>query len=467
MSAFTYIDNNNKQCNEKNDNNNKIKDINIMPVFSDMKNNYYHYLSEKQRKPTYSNSNQKEHKNINNSQNRNNLQNDSNPHLHNDNVINTASNIQHQNSNSNYLSKTSKLIKDPKIKKSFSVSKPQIETETNYTNNSNENNINCARIKNLKNIYNSNKINTDNNITNITNNIMNIFGNYNIGKGGICMKLNIDNHKNKNKSNSKNSDIKRKQKSKEKQKIENNEENNKKNVINNKSILNKQTSESKLIRSSSGYSFANNTGYTNSFLNGNTQNTPLGYTSTGGNLTENKIIHFSNISVNRTKQKLTKKHVMNKITKINKNVDMNGLFQLPISPSMSPHNINSIQDYLKNLYKYYGKNAKKNINSYKNNPTSKNKNIVYKEKIITEPKDKKYKTKIKHDEINRKNSVSRSKDMKNSKNENPKTPKNLQKIFCTNCGREERNINTPEELHFFYVANVQNGKKLANNFAEK
>ena len=470
MSAFTYIDNSNKQCNEKNENNNKIKDVNNMPVFSDMKNNYYHYLSEKQRKQTYSNSNQKERKQINNSQNHNHAHNDSNPHLHDDNVINHACNIQQQNSNTNYFSKTSKFIKDSKNKKSFSVSKPQIETEINFINNGNENNANYIRIKNLKNIYNSNKLNTDNNITNITNNIMNIFGSYNIGKGGICMKLNIDNNNNKNKTKNKNNDSKKRQISKEKQKTENNEENTKKNVINNKSLFNKQTSESKLIRSSSGYSFANNTGYTNSFLNGNIQYNPLGYTSTGGNLTENKIINFSNISGNRTKPKITKKPIMSKITKAKKNIELNGLFHLPMSP-MSPHNINSIQDYLKNLYKYYGKNAKKNINTYKNNFASKNKNVFYKEKIITEPKDKKYRTKIKHDEVNnKKNSVSKNKETKNKKiekNEQLKTSNNLQKNFCHNCGKEERIIDTPEELHFYYVTNVQNGKNFQINFTEK
>ena len=471
MSTYTYIDNNNKQCNEKNENNNKIKEINIIPAFCDMKNNYYHYLSEKQRKATYSNSNQKEHKNVNNSQNNNHVHNDSNPHLHNDNVPNTACNIQQQNSNTNYFSKTTKLTKDPKNKKSFSVSKHKIETEINFINNCNENNANYIHIKNLKNIYNTNKLNTDNNITNITNNIMNIFGNYNIGKGGICMKLNIGDHNNKNKSKNKNNDSKKKQKSKEKQKSENIEENIKKNIINNKSLLNKQTSESKLIRSSSGYSFANNTGYTNSFLNGNTQYNPLGYISTGGNLTENKFANFSNISGNRTNQKISKKPVMGKITKTNKNIDLNGLFQLPMSPSMSPHNINSIQDYLKNLYKYHGKNTKKNINTYKNNAAQKNKNIIYKEKIITEPKDKKYRTKIKHDEIKiKKHSVSKSKDKtsnKIEKSEQPKTPEHLQKNFCDNCGKEERCIDTPEELHYFYVANVQKGKKLEYNFAGK
>ena len=50
---------------------------------------------------------------------------------------------------------------------------------------------------------------------------------------------------------------------------------------------------------------------------------------------------------------------MGKITKTNKNIDLNGLFQLPMSPSMSPHNINSIQDYLKNLYKYHGNEQKR------------------------------------------------------------------------------------------------------------
>ena len=408
--------NKNKPVKEQIKINLKIKNMNFLPTaFSDMKNNYYHYLSEKRKKGNYSRSNHKDRKSLNNSKNNNkhtHIHNDSNPHLHNDNIINTTYNIQQKNF-TNYFSKTAKLIKEPNSKKNFSTAKPQIN----------------------KNMNNYNIIHTDNNITNITNNIMNIFGNYNVTKSGLNMKVSFKNKNNIQKAQKMNSSKKNK---KYKEELENLRKSVKKAPINNKSLAHiKQASEPKLIRSSSLYSFGNNLVQTNSFINENIHQNPLGYTSTGGNIP---------IKTN---------------FKGNKSLDLNGLFQVQLSPSMSPHNINNIQDYLKNLYKYCGKKGKKTGNIGNNN-------IVKKKKIITEPKEKKHRTKIKHNEAVHKKSTSRSNDITNSDKviqENFEGAMNY--FYCDQCKENNENIDGPEELHFFYVTTVQNGKKLENMFINK
>ena len=396
----------------------KIKNINFLPTaFSDMKSNFYHYLSEKRKKGNYSRSNHKDRKSLNNSKNNNkhtHFHNDSNPHFHNDNIINTTYNIQQKNF-TNYFSKTAKLIKEPHSKKIFSAAKLQIN----------------------KNINNYNIVHTDNNITNITNNIMNFFGNYNIAKGGLSMKLSFKN-KNITKKIKKINSSKKTSKSKEE--IENLRKSAKKTQKNNKSLTHiKHSSEPKLIRSSSLYSFGNNVVQTNSFINENIKKNPLEYTS-GGIISKK----FNN--------------------KGNKSLDLNGLFQLQLSPSMSPHNmhnINNIQDYLKYLYKHCGKKEKKFLKKGSNN-------IVKKKKIITEPKEKKYKTKIKHDEVVHKKNTSRSNDISNNDKiieENYES--NNDYYYCDRCGEKSENVDGPEELHFFYVNTIQNGKKLENTFINK
>ena len=401
--------NNKKPSKEKTKINLKIKNMNFLPTaFSDMKNNYYHYLSEKRKKGNYSRSNHKDRKSLNNSKHNNkhtHIHNDSNPHLYNDNIINTTYNIQQKNF-TNYFSKTAKFIKESNTKKNFSTAKPQI----------------------TKNINNYNNVHTDNNITNITNNIMNIFGNYNIAKGGLNMKLSYKN-KNITKKTKKLNVSKKAQKSNEE--LENTQKSPKKAPINNKSLSHiKQTSEPKLIRSSSLYSFGNNIIQANSFVNENIYQNPLGYTSTGGNISKKFNINAK------------------------KNIDLNGLFQLQLSPSMSPHNINNIQDYLKNLYKCCGKKGKKIWNKGSNN-------IIKTKKIITEPKEKKHRTKIKHEEVVHKKNTSRSNYISNNdKIIQENCEDNMDYYYCDRCGENSENVDCPEELHFFYVTTIQSGKNM-------
>ena len=277
---------------------------------------------------------------------------------------------------SNIMIKNSKLIRNMNSKnkyktknKSQSLLKPNIEIETPNSTNTNHN------IDNMSTNAHS-RLNTNNNTNNkrykknisehdLVNNILNTFTNYNFPKNLNTKINNYTNFSNKKKL------------SYNKNKLGNNNINNnndmkrslRQNGTNNINNLNrpKTASETKLFRSSSGYSYINNNlFYTNSFFNGFNGDIPnqVNYIPTWGNNQE------YNNNGNNNKQKNNKQPIIGKIIKNYKNNDLNCIFNMNLIP---PSSVNNIQDYFKNLYKVEyngdGKNKKheKNVKKEKDN----------------------------------------------------------------------------------------------------
>ena len=164
-------------------------------------------------------------------------------------------------------------------------------------------------------------------------------------------------------------------------------------------------SDTKLFRSMSGYSYVNNNlFYTNSFFNGdNNQITNNNYIPT-----------WSNNPEHNNKIKNNKGPIIGKIVKNYKNNDLNCIFNMNLIPPMSP--VNNIQDYFKNLYKveYNGKKFEKSAKKEKE-------------------KD---------------NDINDLKDLKDKKNKD-------EKIFSV------------EEIHYYYINMIQNGKKMEKKLMKK
>ena len=340
---------------------------------------------------------------------------------------------------SNLLIKNTKLVRNvnPKIKnkaknKSQSLLKPNIEIENSNTNKiiTNSNNID-----NISTNTNS-RLNTNNNKRyrknisehDLVNNILNTFTNYNFPKNVNSKVNNYSNYSSKKRiSYSKNNNNNIAKKS-----LKQNNNN-----INNINITRPKTaSDTKLFRSSSGYSYINNNlFYTNSFFNGFNNDNPnnLNYIPTWGNSPEYSNNNENNNNQN-SKHKNNKGPYIGKIIKNYKNNDLNCIFNMNLIP---PASVNNIQDYFKNLYKVEyngeGKNKKhnKSIKKEKDKESRENTNEGISLKIINEDN---------------------KKIVNNKKNEI-----NSNKI-------DEESI---EEIHYYYVTMVQNGKNFEKKLNKK
>ena len=193
------------------------------------------------------------------------------------------------------------------------------------------------------------------------------------------------------------------------------------------------SSDTKLFRSSSGYSYINNNlFYTNSFFNGLNIDNPnqVNYIPTWGNSPEYS--NNNNINDNnRNSKKNNKGQIIGKIIKNYKNNDLNCIFNMNLIPPITP--VNNIQDYFKNLYKVEYNNETKNKKHEKNNKKEKE-NEGINLKIINED--------------NKKGLNNKTDEIKNINDKN---------IF------EE----TVEEIHYYYVYMVQNGKNLEKKLIKK
>ena len=295
--------------------------------------------------------------------------------------------------------------------KSHYLSKPQIEIEINNINNSK--NITNPKMKK----YKKNISEYD-----LVSNILNSFNNSNFPKST------------------------------------NNKANNKKNMA-----KARHASDTKLLRSSSGYSYINNMAQTNSFLNGNHSNN-LGYLSTWGNSPDMTNINYkspnkkNNSNNNSNKNKNNKEPMIGKIIKNYKNNDLNCIFNMNLIPPISP--LNNIQDYFKNLYKIEY-NSDYRIPKNKNNSNIKkenhNKKRAHKERVRDGDKDreKEIKTKSNNDDY--------------SQSKNTMTKSNESKIKKEKCSIENNKYcnDSPEEIHFYLINSIQNGKNMICNLNKK
>ena len=199
-------------------------------------------------------------------------------------------------------------------------------------------------------------------------------------------------------------------------------------------------SDTKLFRSSSGYSYINNNlFYTNSFFNGFNNDIPnqINYLPTWGNNPDNTSSNLhtnenNKNNNNNSKQKNNKNPIIGKIIKNYKNNDLNCIFNMNLIPPMT--SVNNIQDYFKNLYKveYNGDIRRKHEkNSKKENKENEGINL----KIIND--------------------------------ENKKVGSNkINEIKSNNITKEffEESV---EEIHYYYVYMIQNGKNLEKKLIKK
>ena len=342
---------------------------------------------------------------------------------------------------SNLMIKNTKIVQNmnnkSKVKtknKSQSLLKPNLEIETPSTNTNNDNistNTHSRLNTNNNRRYKKNISEHD-----LVNNILNTFTNYNFPKN-INSKINsYTNYSNKKKiSYSKN-------------KLNSNNNNGIKKTNNNNinDARPRTVSETKLFRSSSGYSYINNNLiYTNSFFNGLNGDIPnqLNYLPTWGNNPEytNSNINTNennnnNNKNNNSKQKSNKAPIIGKIIKNYKNNDLNCIFNMNLIPPVT--SVNNIQDYFKNLYKVEYNGDTRNKKHDKNIKKERDKeNEGTNLKIINEEQKKIGNNKVNINEI---------KDNNNIKN------------FC------EESV---EEIHFYYIFMIQNGKNLEKNLIKK
>jgi len=439
---MNVIFNNNSNKSHINKSQSKEKNKNYIAVFSNLANSQNRYLSENQRNLTKFNSQKKIRKKE--SKNNKHKENKNNAFLISFNDNNT-NNIK-LNNYTNLLDKTSKGAKTSK-NKSHCLSKPKLEIEINNSNN-------FTRVTNNKK-YKKNISEHD-----LVNNILNTFTNNNYQKG-INIKLNFsskkklshDNNKPRPKTDSATYNKKSKQ-----NKSNNNKKNNERT---------KHSSDTKLLRSSSGYSSINhNLAQTNSFFNNNHSN-QLGYISTWGNnnlewtnTNLGNIVKLSNqkkSNNSKQKNKSNKGPIIGKIIKNYKNNDLKCIFNMNLMPPVTP--INNIQEYFKNLYKVEYNNDNKVKKTNKKNKKEKDSN-EHKEK-----QEKNEKEKNKEKEIIR---TKNNDDYNQSKNTMTKT-NDISKIKKEKDSIDNQKYynDSPEEIHFYVISSIQNGKNMEYNLIKK
>ena len=107
--------------------------------------------------------------------------------------------------------------------------------------------------------------------------------------------------------------------------------------------------------------------------------------------------------------------------------------------------INNIQDYFKNLYKNeYSDNRYKKINNHK------------KRSLVNEDKEKEKEEKINNDDYSHsKNTMTKTNDISRIKKEKD----SIDNVKYYN--------DSPEEIHFYVISSIQNGKNMENNLVKK
>ena len=403
---------NNSQSKEK-----TKKTKNYLSLFSNLESSKNRYLSENQRNLTQFNS-KKIIKKESHSKNRTNIKNKNKAFLvslNDNNILKLYSNL---------YTKSSKIVKNNKNNsknKSHYLSKPQLEIEINNINNINNNNS-----------QNKNNININPKIKKYKKNI---------SEHDLISKI-LTSFNNSNFPKSTNNNI-----------------NNKKNMANIR-----HASDTKLLRSSSGYSYINNMAQTNSYFNGNQSNN-LGYISTWGNSPEmtniiykspNKKNNNNNSNSKNKKRKNNKEPMVGKIIKNYKNNDLNCIFNMNVIPPISP--INNIQDYFKNLYKIeYNSDyrIKKDRNNSKIKKDNHNIKRSHKERDMDRDRDREIKTKSNND------------DYSQSKNTMTKTNESKFKKEKDSIENSKYSKDSPEEIHFYVITSIQNGKNMISNLNRK
>ena len=401
---------NNPKIANINNSQSKEKSKNYLSVFSNIESSKNRYLSENQRNLTQFNS-KKIIKRESQSKNKSNIKTKNKAFL----VSSNDNNI--LKLYSNLYTKSSKIVKNGKNNsknKSYYLSKPQIEIEINNINN----------INNSKNLNKNPKIKKyKKNISehDLVSKILTSFNNSNFPKST------------------------------------NNKINNKKNMA-----KTRHASDTKLLRSSSVYSYINNMAKTNSFFNGNHSNN-LGYISTWGNSPEMTNINYKspnkkNNGSNKKKNKTNKEPVIGKIIKNYKNNDLNCIFNMNLIPPISP--INNIQDYFKNLYKIeYNSDYRVQKNKNNSNIKKYNHNIKrsHKESDMDRDKDgeKEIKTKSNND------------DYSQSKNTMTKTNESKFRKEKDSIENHKYCNDSPEEIHFYVITSIQNGKNMICHLNKK
>ena len=400
---------NNTRIANINNSQSKEKSKNYLSVFSNQESSKNRYLSENQRNLTQFNS-KKIIKKESHSKNKSNVKNKNKAFLaslNDNNILKLYSNL---------YTKSSKIAKNNKNNsknKSHYLSKPQLEIELNNINNANNSkyiNTNPKIKKYRKNISEHD----------LVSNILTSFNNSNFPKST------------------------------------NNKTNNKKNMA-----KTRHASDTKLLRSSSGYSYINNMAQTNSFFNGNHSNN-LGYISTWGNSPEITNINFkspnkknSNNNNNKNKKnKNNKEPMVGKIIKNYKNNDLNCIFNMNLIPPISP--INNIQDYFKNLYKIeYNSDYRIQKDKNNNNIKKENHHIKSSHKERERDRDREVKTKSNND------------DYSQSKNTMTKTNESKFKREKDSIENSKYSNDSPEEIHFYLITSIQNGKNMYCNLNKK
>ena len=420
----------------------KAKKLNVFTMFSNIGSNQNRFLSENQRNLTNFNSQKKMKKKENAKSNPINESKNSDPIL----VSfsgNNFNNIKIKNY-SNLISKATKVIKSKN--KSHCLSKPKLEIEINNRNNSNNISTNYSKItKNKK--YKKNISEHD-----LVNNIINTFSNYNYQKG-VNIKLNFSSKKKLN------TDKNNKNKTKTKSSVGTTTEANK-----SKQTKSRHASDTKLLRSSSGYSYINSKlAQTNSFFSGNNSN-KMGYISTYGNNPDWTNSNFENImkvsaqkNNNCKKNKNSKSPIIGKIIKNYKNNDLNCIFNMNLMPPVTP--LSNIQDYFKHLYKIeYNSESKENRakkTNRKNKKDNDNNNEYRGKEEKGRDKDRDLRTKNNDDYSQSKNTMTKTNDISKIKRE--KDSIDNQK-YCSD---------SPEEIHFYVITSIQNGKNMECNLIRK
>ena len=199
---------------------------------------------------------------------------------------------------------------------------------------------------------------------------------------------------------------------------------------------------------------------TNSFFNGNHSNN-LGYISTCGNNPDWTNINFGNVMRisnqknsynNKHKTKSSKGPFIGKIIKNYKNNDLNCIFNMNVIPPVSP--INNFQDYFKNLYKIEYNNEYRVKKIKNSNKKERNNNLnIHKNK---NERDTREKTRTNNDDYTTcKNTMTKTTDISKIKKEK----ESINNIKYYN--------DTPEEIHFYVLSSIQNGKNMVNNLNKK
>ena len=147
---------------------------------------------------------------------------------------------------------------------------------------------------------------------------------------------------------------------------------------------------------------------------------------------------------NKNKKNSSKGPLIGKIIKNYKNNDLNCIFNMNLIPPVSP--INNIQDYFKNLYKIeynseYRVHKNKNSGEYK----KENHNNLKRNK----DKDKETKTKSNNDDYSQ-SKITMTKTNESKLKKEKDSIDNMK--YCIS--------DTPEEIHFYIINSVQNGKNM-------